>query len=376
MTGEAGKNMTRSTKLGEFFGIPVRLHNTWYIAGLLILLTLFITLTGLYPWWQRIILGISVSILFFGTMCARVLAQYAVATKVRMPVQSLTLYVFGAIARVTEKDTRPIPAVLMAITGPAANFFIAVIFYALLLIVTGFENYALVEMMQWVFYFNLMVGLFNIIPALPLDGGWVLRAILQVAMKDYLKATRICSLIGWIIGIVMIVAGIVLIIFASDWFAGVAVTALGWFLTDAAGVIRRRTRIRGALRGIKAHDLMTEDYTPLKQELTFALVREYIINSGQHTFVVIGDGKLQGLVTLSDIQIAPELWNTTRIKDIMIPDGLIKTSAPDHPAVELLEQMDDWDYDQIPVVQDGKLIGMVTRERVIRSLRARAILRA
>jgi Zn-dependent protease len=368
--------MTRSTKLGEFFGIPVRLHNTWYIAGFLILLTLFITLTGLYPWWQRIILGISVSVLFFGSMCARVLAQYAVATNRRMPVHSLTLYVFGSIARVTEKDTRPIPSVLMAITGPASNFVIAGVFYALLLIVTGFENYALVEMMQWVFYFNLMVGLFNVIPVLPLDGGWVLRAILQVAMKDYLRASRICALIGWIIGIIMIIAGVVLVIFASDWFAGVAVAALGWFLTDAAGVIRRRTRIRDALRGIIAHDLMTDDYTPLKQDLTFALVREYIINSGQHTFVVIEDGKLHGIVTLGDIQISPELWNTTRIKDIMTPAGLLKTATPDHPAADLLEQMDDWNIDQIPVVQDGKLIGMVTRERLVRSLRARAILRA
>jgi CBS domain-containing protein len=183
-------------------------------------------------------------------------------------------------------------------------------------------------------------------------------------------------LIGWIAGIIMIVAGAVLVIFRSDWFAGVAVAVLGWFLTHAAGVLRRRTRIRGALRTIRAHDLMTEDYTPLKQELTFALVREYIINSGQHTFVVIEDGKLEGIVTLGDIQISPELWNTTRIKDIMTPAGLLKTATPDHPAADLLEQMDDWDYDQIPVVQDGKLLGIVTRERLMRSLRARAILRA
>lgn len=368
--------MTRSTKLGEFFGIPVRMHNTWYVAGFLILLTLFIALRGLYPWWQGIILGISVSVLFFGSMCARVLAQYAVATSRHMPVKSLTLYVFGALARVTEKDTRPVPSVLMAITGPMANFVIAGVFYALLSIAAGFNNYVVSEMMRWVFYFNIMVGLFNIIPALPLDGGWVLRAILQVAMKNYYRATRIAALIGWIIGIILIVTGVVAVIFASDWFAGVGTAALGWFLTDAATVSRRRARIRDALRGIIAHDLMTDDYTPLKQELTFALVREYIINSGQHTFVVIEDGKLQGIVTLGDIQISPTLWDTTRIKDIMTPAGLLKTSTPDHPSADLLEQMDDYDIDQIPVVQDSKLLGMVTRERLIRSLRARAILRA
>jgi Zn-dependent protease len=368
--------MTRSTKLGEFFGIPVRLHYTWYVAGFLIILTLFITLRGLYPWWQGIILGISVSVLFFGSMCARVLAQYAVATRGHMPVQSLTLYVFGAISRVTEKDTRPVPSVLMAVTGPVANFVIAGVFYALFLIATSFENYVIAEMMQWVFYFNVMVGLFNVIPALPLDGGWVLRAILQVAMKNYARATRIAALMGWIIGLILIVTGVVSVVAASDWFAGVATAALGWFLTDAATVSRRRVRIRDALRGIIAHDLMTDDYTPLKQELTFALVREYIINSGQHTFVVIENGKLQGIVTLGDIQISPALWEITHIKDIMTPAELLKTATPDHPAVDLLEQMDDYDIDQRPVMQDSKLIGMVTHERLIRSLRARAILRA
>jgi CBS domain-containing protein len=150
----------------------------------------------------------------------------------------------------------------------------------------------------------------------------------------------------------------------------------GWFLEDAATTGRRRALVRDALRGIIAHDMMTDDYTPIKQQLTFGLVREYIINSGQHCFVVIEDNKLQGIVTLSDIQIPQKRWDSTRISDVMTPAKRLKTAQPHQPAVDLLEQMDDYDIDQIPVVQEDRLVGMVTRERLLRFLKARAVLKA
>jgi len=368
--------MTRSIKLGEFFGIPVRLHNTWFVAAVLIVLTLFITLRGLYPWWQNVILGIVAAVLFFGSMCARVLAQYAVATKSHMPIKSLTLYAFGGMPRVNEQDIHPIPSILMAVTGPAANLVIAGLFYLVFYVLAAAGSLMIAELIQWISYFNIMIALFNVIPALPMDGGWVLRAVLQVAMNDHAGATRISTFTGWIIGFVVIAAGILAIILAGDWFAGVATAAMGWFLTDAATASRRQVLIRDALRGMTAQDMITDDYTPIKQQLTFALVREYIINSGQHTFVVIEDGKLKGMVTLGDTQIHPTNWETTRIADIMTPAGLLKTARPDDPAVDLLEQMDDYDIDQIPVLQEEKLLGMVTRERLLRFLKARAILKA
>jgi Zn-dependent protease len=367
--------MTRSIKLGEFFGIPVRVHNTWFIASVLIILTLAITLRGLYPWWQNIMLGIVASLLFFGSMCARTLAQYAVATNRHMPVKSVTLYVFGGMPRVTEEDTRPAPEILMAITGLLASLVIGGIFYAFY-VLASFGNFQLAELIQWLFYFNIMIALFNFIPAFPLDGGWVLRAILQLTMKDYSRATRTAALTGQVIGFVLIAAGALAIILARDWFAGVATVVFGLFLEDAATVSHRQALIRDALRGMTAQDMMTDDYTPIKQQLTFALVREYIINSGQNCFVVVEDGKLQGIVTLGDTQISPKLWESTRIGDIMTPAGLLETAPPDQPAVDLLEQMDDYDIDQMPVTQDDKLVGMITKERLLRFLKARAVLRA
>jgi Zn-dependent protease len=368
--------MTGSTKLGEFFGIPVRMHNTWYIAGVLIVLILAITLHGLYPWWQDVILGVIAAVLFFFSVCAKVLAQYAVATNRHMPVQSITLYAFGGMPRIREQDTRPAPQILMAIAGPLVSLVIAGFFFAIFSLFTGLGSFMFADLLQWLFYFNVMIALFNVIPAFPLDLGWILRAILQLATKDYSRATRIATLTGWIIGLMVIAAGIVAVVLAHNWFAGVATAAFGWFLTDAATVSRRQTLIRNALRGMTAQDLMTDEYTPIKQQLTFAVVRDYIINSGQNCFVVIEDGKLKGIVTLGDTQIHPTQWETTRIADIMTPVGLLKTAPPNQPAVDLLEEMDDYDIDQIPVMQGDKLMGMDTRERFFRFLKARAVLKA
>ncbi len=368
--------MTGSTKLGEFFGIPVRMHNTWYIAGILIVLTLAITLRGLYPWWQNIIMGIIASVLFFGCMCARALAQYAVATNRHMPVRSVTLYVFGGIPRITEDDTRPMPEILMAVTGPLSNLVIAGFFFAVYYMLSSLGGFQFAELLQWLFYFNIMIALFNLTPGFPLDAGWILRAILQLTMKDYSRATRTAALTGQIIGFVLIAAGGLAIILSRNWFAGVATVVFGLFLEDAATVSQRQVLIRDALRSMTAQDLMTDDYTPIKQQLTFALVRDYIINSGQNCFVVIENGKLQGIVTLGDTQISPKLWESTLISYIMTPAGLLKTAPPNQPAVDLLEQMDDYDIDQIPVTQDDKLVGMVTMERLRRFLKARAVLKA
>jgi Zn-dependent protease/CBS domain-containing protein len=362
--------------LGKFFGIPVRLHYTWLPALLLIVIALVQQFHGFYPLWLNIIYGIIASFLFLASMCARTLFQGFVAINRGMPVKSLILYVFGGAPRIREQDTRPVPEILVAIAGPFSSLVIAGVFYALSYALADTANSMPAEFMQWLFFFNIMIALFNLIPAFPLDGGRGLRAILQLAMRDYIRATRIATLTGRIIGFLLIAVGIIAIILPGNWFAGVATVVFGWFLEDAATTSRRRVLVRDALRGITAHDMMTQDYTPIKQQLTFGLIREYIINSGQHCFVVIEDGKLQGIVTLGDIQIPEKRWETARISDIMTTAERLKTAQPDQPAVDLLEQMDDYDIEQIPVLQENKVLGMVTRERLLRFLKARAVLRA
>ena len=368
--------MPRGISPGKFWGIPVRLHYTWLPALILITAALSLYFHGIQPLWLNIIHGIAASLLLFASICVRELARGLVASNRGMPPRSITLYVFGGVLRTTEQDTRPAPELLVAITGVICNLAVAGIFYLLHFAFAGVATAMPAQFMLLMSFFNLMIALFNLIPAFPLDGGRGLRAILLLLTGDYSRATRVAVLAGQVAGAILILAGVLQLVLGAGWFVGTATAVLGWFLEDAAVSSRREIRVRDAFRGITAHDMMTEEYTPLKQQITFGLVREYIISSGQHCFAVIEDGKLQGLVTLGDTQIPQKLWGSTRIGDIMTPVNKLLTAHAEAPAVDLLEQMNDHDIDQIPVVQEDKLIGMVTRERLLRFLKARAVLKA
>ncbi len=368
--------MAGTVKLGELFGIPVRLHYTWLVALVLVTIALALYFWGIHSVWHNLASGAAASVLFFLCMCLREAACISTATRLRMPVKGVTLFVFAGMPRIAEQDSKPLPQLALAAVGFLANLALAGLFYALYGALINAGSLSPAELMQWLFYFNVMVALFNLLPAPPLAGGIALQAVLQLALKDRGRAARTATLLGRIIAIMLVVTGIAVLFASRDIFAGVAIVTSGWFLENAASASRRQALVRDALRGITARDLMTEDYTPLKQQLTFGLVRDYIVNSGQNCFFVIEDGRLEGIVTLSDILIPPKRWNSARISDIMTPARKLKTASPAEPAVNLLELMDDSGINQVPVVERETPIGMVTRERLLRFLKARAILRA
>jgi len=373
--------MTRTVNLGRVFGIPVRLHYTWFLALLLITggsITggLAFIFPGTYPLWQRTLLGVAATLLLFASMSARELAHCFVAINRRMPVKSVTLYVFGGAPRISEQDTRPVPDLLVAASGPVSSLVVAGVFYAACAALIAAGWFMAADLMQWLFYFNVMIALFGLIPGFPLDGGRALRAVLWMIISDYSRSTRIATLTGRGLGFLLILIGILALVLAGEVFTGPALAVFGWFLADAAATSHRQARVREAFHGVTARYMMTESYTLIKQQLTFGLVRDYIINSGQHCFVVIEDGKLEGILTLGDIQIPQKRWDATGVSEIMTAASELKTANPDEPAVDLLEQMDDYNIEQMPVLEEGKLIGMVTRDRLIRFLKARAVLKA
>lgn len=368
--------MAGTIKLGELFGIPVRLHYTWLVALVLVSIALALYFWGVHSLWHNLASGAAASVLFFLSMCLREVACILAARRLGMPVRGITLFVFAGMPRIAEQDSKPLPELALAAVGFLANLAIAGVFYALYGMLINMGSLSLAELMQWLFYFNIMVAVFNLLPAPPLAMGIAVQAVLRLALKDQGRAARITTLLGRSIAIMLVIAGIAVLIASRDMFAGTAIAVSGWFLENAASASRRQALVRYALRGITAHDLMTEDYTPIKQQLTFGLVRDYIINSGQNCFFVIEDGKLEGIVTLTDILIPPKRWNTTRISDIMTPARKLKTAPPSEPAVNLLELMEDCGIGQVPVVRGGTPLGMVTRERLLRFLKARAVLRA
>jgi len=369
--------MTRTLSFGRIFHIPVRLHYSWLLALVFLAIGMIFYYHGTYLWWEGVHYGLVAGALFFLCMFARaILARILVPRAFHVPIKSLTLCIFGGIPRITEEDARLGSEFLMSIVGPAVNLVLAAIFYLSFSIMSIEEITPLSEILRWQYYFNLMIALFNLIPAYPLDGGRFLRALLWAAGQDLNRATRITSLMGFIIGLLIIITGMVAIFWSSQWFTGPTLIFAGWLLQEAAWAMRRRARVRNALRGLSAQYLLTDDYTPIKEQLSFAVVRDYIINSGQRCFMVLDEGELLGIVTLRDIQIQEKRWSTTTVGELMTPVSKLKTAKPTEPIASLLELMEEFDIDQIPVLDEGKLSGMVTRHRVLRFLQARAILKA
>ncbi len=367
-------------RLGTAFGVPVRIHYTWLVAAIVVIVTLTMTLSGVYPMWQNIVLGIIASLLFFASMIARALAQSSVAVGLGTPLKSVTLQVFGCVPRISDRDTRPIPEVLMALAGPAANALIAGIFLVANYVFVGLDALRASEVAVWLANFNFMIAIFNLVPGFPLDMGRILRTIIWTAINDYSKATRAATTVGWVIGLILILGGVALLVLAAvgqliifgGWLAGLWMAFIGWFLQNAASASRRQRLVRDIFHGAPARYMMNDNYTPIKQQLTVRAAREYIKNSGQDYFVVLEGGVLLGIVALNDVGIPRKRWDTTIINEVMTPVSRLKTTTPEQPVADVLEQMEDYDVKQIPVMAEGKLVGIVSRYDLLRFLRTRA----
>ena len=194
---------------------------------------------------------------------------------------------------------------------------------------------------------------------------------------NYNRVTRISSWIGCGIGLLFIIGGILLLIATLQWFNGLTLTFIGWVLLSAASQSRRQAIIHEALHNITAGDIMNPEFPLISQQLNLEqLIQERIIGRAQRYFIVADGPKLQGVVTLRDIKPIPRnRWNSTRVGEIMTPASELKTAHPQQSAATLLEQMDDFEIDNTPVLEKDEVIGIVVRENLIQLAQVRAELK-
>jgi len=367
--------MKSSFKLGEIFGIPVRLHYTWFFIFVLITaqLVAYLPTPEPYIFWQRMVLGIVASLLLFISIIAHELAHSLVAVKNDIPVKDITLFVFGGVSQLTKEASRPTTEILIAIIGPLASILIAGIFQGIHLLLIE-ANELLATIAQWLAFINALMAMFNLIPGFPLDGGRVFRAITWLSTGNYMQATRIATLSGRMIGYVFIAGGIIFMFITHEWISGLWLAFIGWFLETAAITSYRQALLHDALQNSTVRDIMTEDYPVASRELSLEhLVQDYILPTRRQCFMVATEGNLEGIITLHNIKkVSSERWNSTSVGDVMVPSDKLKIAYPDQDASSLLDQMEDSNISEVPVVEGKKLIGMVARDSLTRLLRIRA----
>lgn len=373
--------MGGSLRLGKILGITIQLHFSWFLIFALIIGLLSYSLHDEgYSLGTSVIAGVVTSILLFASVVAHELAHSLVAIRNGIPVKSITLFFLGGVAQITREAARPKTELLMAIAGPLCSLMLAGIFGLIWFLVRddGQQPLALL-IIQWLALINLMLVLFNLIPGFPLDGGRILRALIWQRTGDYKRATRIASLAGQSVAYLMIGGGIAIMFIniSTNFYIpvnGIMLAFIGWFLHHFATTSYRQVGIRETLRGFTARTVMGTDYIAISPNLSLKeLVQDYVLPTGRRYFVVAEDGRLAGMVSFENIKTVPQnRWDITPVRAVMTPADKVVSARPEEEALSILERMEEHDLNQMPVVKERLVLGIIVRENLLHFIRLRS----
>lgn len=357
------------------WGIPIRLHFSWFLVFGLVTWSLAGGYFPVeYPGWAQSaywLVGAVTSLLFFGSILVHELGHSWVALRNAIPIKSITLFIFGGVAQVGREPTSPGIEFRIAIAGPLTSLGLAGLFGAAWLVA---REVALLEAPAiWLARINLMVALFNLIPGFPLDGGRVLRAIVWRWTASLHRATLAASFSGQLLAFGLIAFGIVGGL-RGNVLGGVWMVLIGWFLQNAAAASHAQANLRELLRGVTVAQAMTRECRSVGRDSTLEqLVREEVLGAGRRCFFVMDDGHLRGLLTLHEVRaVARERWGEVAVADVMVPAERLASIGPEAELLVALEKMDDAGVAQMPVVEGGRLLGLIGREQILHYVRIRA----
>lgn len=388
--------MTAGFRIGRLFGITIRVDWTWMFIFAWVTFNLAGALFTQVrpPWGPAAIWGLAIlaSLLFFASVLAHELAHSLVARARGLPVSDITLFIFGGVSNLQREPTSPGMEFVVAVVGPVTSLVLGVIFLLIGLgtsaggaaigglggIVVPRDPFSAI--LEWLGSVNLMLGIFNLIPGFPLDGGRVLRSILWAATGSLRRATRWASWVGQAIGWLLIAAGLATLfgfavpILGAGAFQGLWAIFIGWFLNGAALQSYRQVVIHDVLRGVPVARLMRPPSPPVPPTLPVGdLVHDRILGTDERAFPVAEDGHLSGLICLDDVRKAPrEDWDTTPVSRLMTPADRLATVGPEEDAGQAFDELARRDVNQLPVVSGGRLVGMLTRQDLLRWLQIHA----
>lgn len=386
--------MSWSVRIGRIFGIPIYIHFSWLIAfGLVTFLLSQAPFMSMHDhewsWWGRIVAGVVTGLLFFASVIAHELAHSRIAIRNGIPVKGITLFVLGGVAHISREVTSPNAEFKMAMAGPLCSLVLAVAILLGGVIVFGDLNEE--DLNNPVFWLtlclvvmNLMLVVLNLIPGYPLDGGRMLRAVLWWGTGNYRRATHISSLMGRGIAYSLIACGIGVMLIAAtdqtsnadDVFApfGLWLAFMGWFLQGAASTSYHQAKTRHALEMLNAAEVVDVDCPhPLAPSATVQnLVQDYVALTGYRHCPVVEDGRLVGVVNLSDIKsIQQQYWRVSSLEGIMTRPSELMMIRREVSALSALERMDEHGMSQVFVMDGSNILGVISRDGLFRCAQAK-----
>ncbi len=364
--------MKSSMRLFRIAGIDVGVHYTWLFIFVLISVSLAAGFFPQnYPGWSTATYwttGILAAILLFVSVLLHELAHSLVAQARGMEVSSITLFIFGGVSNLQEEPEKPRTEFFMAIVGPLTSLVLAGAFWGLMQPVSDPAS-PLAAMLGYLALINLILGIFNLLPGFPLDGGRVLRSILWGASENLLRATNIAATVGRVFGWTLIAAGIVQLLFTGNILGGIWLAFIGWFLSNAAESSRQQMNWQQQLIGTRVAELMDTEQETIRPDTPVADVVWDIFRKQRGRAVpVCEDDQLAGIVTITDVKELPQdRWEQTPVSRIMTRKPLY-TVTPQDDLSEAMKLIAQHDLNQVLVVQGGRCVGMLTRAHIIRHL--------
>ncbi len=379
--------------IGRIFGIAI--HLDWSLLIIFFLITATLA-AGLFPAWHpdwtpahSWATAVAAALLFFASVLAHELSHALVGRRYGMTVRRITLFVFGGVAELENEPSSWRGELWMAIVGPLTSLVLGCVFLFSAGALTGSVQLNPADpgqllsqlstgptLLLWLGQINIILALFNLVPAFPLDGGRVLRALLWGATGNLRKATRWASAAGQMFAWVLIAMGMAMLlgvrvpVFGAGPIGGLWLAFIGWFLNNAALMSYRQLLVREALEDLPVASLMQTDFITVSPDLSvFELIDQYLLRSGQRAFPVTEGGRLLGIVTLEDVRrLDASERPTTAVTRVMTPLEKLTTVGPQDEAMEVLSMLGRSEVNQLPVVENGVLLGLLRREDVVKWL--------
>jgi Zn-dependent protease/predicted transcriptional regulator len=374
--------MNSNVKLGRISGIEIGLHYSWFIIAALIVFSLGEHFRQVNPNWgagEIWIAALFTAVLFFVTLLLHELAHSLVAQSRGLKVRAITLFALGGVSQIQDDATDAKTEFWVAIAGPIASLIIG---FSCLGIALGLgwqpwtePHTAAIGVMVWLGYINFALAFFNMIPGFPLDGGRVLRSLVWAITKNADRSTRIAARFGQVVAFLFILDGIWRY-FSGAGFGGLWIAFIGWFLMDAAKASYAEVGTTAALRGMRVYDVMSRDCVIVDRGMSLKdFVDIYLLKTGQRCFAVEDQGRLVGIITPFDVSnISRDRWDETTVREAMRPLQELHVITPDTPVLDALKLMARNDVNQLPVVANGTLQGMVSRSHLVQLLQVRSVL--
>jgi Zn-dependent protease/CBS domain-containing protein len=369
----------RGIELFRLYGIKVRLDWSWFLIFLLLLWSLSSGYlpsiqpeqSTLYYWVAG---GIAV-LLFFASILLHELAHSLVARAYGLEVPAITLFVFGGVSELKDEPTKPTHELLIAVVGPLTSFLLAGVFWALHRAFGEGSGSLVAVIAGYLAWVNLALGVFNLLPGFPLDGGRVLRAILWWRSGSLARATRVAADIGKTLALGIMMLGAIQI-FLGSLIGGLWLVFIGMFLRGGAEASQQSSMLRRAIDRCTVAQVMRTDPVVVPSGTTVRrFVEDFVLARGFRGFPVVAGDRPLGVVTLLQVREVPrELWDERTVDEVMRQLDPSISIRPEAPLTDALQKLGQTDVGRLLVLDGDRLAGMLSKDALMRFVEIRKVL--